>query len=383
MRIKNIINKLTTYTPKHDNRLPKNVAIIGWLGAFNLGDEMMLNVSMHELLKRGDKLTILSHKIDDKVKERYEGLNIVSRRPLTNEALAAVVDTNDSLLVNSGALIDDRYYDDSGSLARDIARLSLAFIASNKPVVVYGVSANSNLKNKKLISDYSKIVQDAAYFSTRDTFSRIELGKHFNVDSIKIVDDIVFADNTITQSSQLLKGRPIISVIVVFDKNTIENVKIFFDKLLNATSASIKIIAFYDEDENDCLYIEELKSFLGFRRTRIDEISSPVNSADLFLALSVSDVVFSMRYHGSLFANAMQKQVITIDYDKHPHYFNKNKYLQDNYGFSKASFKLSDIGTMTADDIKKLIDMTEPTEVDINSINLRAHTDLMIALDLL
>lgn len=384
MSLKNAVSSFKRHLSKPvEGRDPRKVAVIGWLGAFNLGDEMMLNVSMHELLRRGDSLTILSHKLDDSAKERYVGHTIVPRRPLPSETIKKIVKENDSLLVNGGALIDDRYYSDTGSLARDIARLSLSFISANKPVVVYGVSANTNIKSKQLISDYETIVQKAAHFSTRDTFSRVELGKHFNVDNVELVDDIVFADNTLTQSPEFLKGRAIISVIAVFDKNTIENVKQFFDKLLNATSASIKIIAFYDEDDNDMRYIEELKNFLGHRRSRIDEISSPINSADLFLALSVSDVVFSMRYHGSLVANAMKKQVITIDYDKHPHYFNKNKYLQDNYGFSKASFKLTDIEKMSALDIKHLIDTTKATEVDIKSISARAHADLTRAIDLL
>ncbi|GEM_PF-3266750 len=362
---------------------PKTVAIIGWLGAFNLGDEMMLNVSMHKLIRRGDKLTILTYKKDAAVEKRYEGFKVISRRPLTRQDVREVVETNDSLLVNGGALIDDRYYTSTGSLARDIAKLAHSFIAAGKPVVVYGISANTNLKNKQLINDYKRVVEGAAHFSMRDDFSRDEMNRHFDASKIEIVDDIVFADETLIQKPVILPGRTIISVIAVLDKNTIDHVKRFFDYLTSATEASIKFISFYDENYNDAKYIEEIKNYLGDRRMRIDEISSPINSADLFNALLPSDIVFSMRYHGSLVANAMGKKVITIDYDKHPHYFNKNKYLQDHYGFSTASFKLTDIESMSIDDIRRFIDHTAPTEVDIKSINSRARADLIKALNLL
>ena len=362
---------------------PKSVAIIGWLGAFNLGDEMMLNVSMQELLRRGYKLTILTHKDDQEVRERYQDFTVVPRRPLSKDAINSVVSSNDSLLVNGGALIDDRHYEDDGSLARDIARLSKAFIQANKPVVVYGVSANTNLKNQLLIDDYKLLVQDADYFSTRDNFSRDELGRHFDVSNISIVDDIVFADSTLTFDTKLPAGRPIISVIGVFDPLTIDYIKIFFEKLLSATEASIKIIAFYDENGNDAHYIDEIRKHLGQQAGRIDEISSPINSADLVNALATSDIVFSMRYHGSLVANSIEKTVITIEYDKHPHYFNKNKYLQDHYGFSRTSFKLSDISSITSAEIRSLIDNTPATQSNIRDINSNARADLIKALDLL
>jgi len=373
-KLKNILNR--------KKFKQKKVAIIGWLGAFNLGDEMMLDVTVKEMKRRGHTLTLLAHKIDDKVRSRYAGHKIVARRPLSDESLNKVLEENDTLFVNGGALIDDDHYENDGSLARDISRLARQFIDNDKNVIVYGVSTNAELKNQQLIDDYSYIIDNASLFTVRDEFSKAELAKNADAEKIQVVDDIEFADEVITTKPRLLRSRKIISLIAVFNEGTIGQLKTLFEKIIDQSKASIRVISFFDEDDNDAKYIEKLKNELGDKRFAIDEISSPTNSEELYNALTDSEVVVSMRYHGSLFANAIGKPVITIDYDNHPHYLNKNKYLLDQYGYGKSTIKLSHINELAIHDVEKLLDSTESTDTNIAVIHKRARFDLLRAIDL-
>ena len=172
---------------------PKRVAVIGWLGAFNLGDEMMLNVTLGLLDTAGHQTTLLVHRDDEDVKKRYEGRTIYRRQPLSQESIDGIVENNDVLFVNGGAVIDDRAYESEYSLSKDIARLSSSFTAAGKKVIVHGVSTSKELTNTELIADYKQLINTAAYFSVRDTYSKDELLSHFPEATIDVVDDIVFA----------------------------------------------------------------------------------------------------------------------------------------------------------------------------------------------
>lgn len=372
---KNIALKLKRKALFHK---PQKVAVIGWLGAFNLGDEMMLDVTLLRMKKRGNEVTLLTHDDSEKVMKRYRGYKIIPRRPLTQEAIDSIAQSNDVLFVNGGAMIDDRQYADPNSLAHDISRLALTFVGLNKKVIVYGVSTNTRIKNPRLIEDYSQIISNAAHFSVRDEFSKRELSKFAPGDRIQVVDDIVFADkNILTRETSKLKGRRIIAVIMVYDGNTMEDINHFFIRLLHITEASVKLILFYDEKMNDVIRTEDLKQKLGELRSRIDEMSSPVNSADLYNSLADVDLVISMRYHGVLFANAIGKKVICLEYDKHPHYHNKNKYLREHYDFNHPILRLSEIKNMTDEEIWKLVEHAPNNRrVNVRKIYRRANSDL-------
>lgn len=359
---------------------PKNVVIIGWLGAFNLGDEMMLDVTMRLMKKYKHNITLLTHKNDEEVERRYfDVAKIIPRRPLTKEILQEAIRDNDILFVNGGALIDDRYYGNPGSLAWDIARLARGFIDNNKRVIVYGVSTNVDLKDEQLKDDYRYIIDNAEYFSVRDEFSRNELAK-ISKKRIDVVDDIVFADKIITRSQDNpVKNDSIIGVTLVLDNDTIDDTKLFFDKLISSTDRPIRLISFYDEDNNDARMIDKLRDRLGDKnKYRIRELLVPRNSSELYNSLRGVGLYVSMRYHGILFAGAINKKVICLNYDKHPHYYNKNRYLKEAYDMNIPMVDLSMLRSMGDDMFYKNIlgAKRNPLRFNVRPIHRRASRSL-------
>lgn len=357
----------------------KRVAIVGWIGAFNLGDEMMLDVTLEKMKQRGHEVTLITHKKDIYTDERYGSIEVVPRRPLSEEALKMVVDKNSTLFVNGGALIDDRDYDHQDSLAKDIVRLSNAFIQKGKKVIFYGVSVSNSLKNSKAIADFKFIYDHAEHFSVRDGYSAEELKKLFRLESeIEVVDDIELSDPIISQKQKIVRhrGRRIISLIPILLDETIDGVRELIQDINRATGLPVRIVTFYDENSNDIHYIDRLAKDLGHNRFMIDEYLSPRNSADLYNALCDTDTVISMRYHGTLFAGAIGKKVIGVDYDKHPHYQYKNEYIRNEYGYGRSYVKFSEVGGIDTEDLAEIIDTAGVAHTDTKKINKRANDSI-------
>lgn len=350
--------------------------VIGWFGAFNLGDEMMLDVTLLELRKiHSDVTIVVSGEGGYKTEKRYEGYTLISRSELDLDTIRNLAADNDLLFVSGGALLDDHEYNKSGTLAKDIALVAKEFINANKKVVVYGVSTNKVIQEHNFIEDYAYIIKHATSFSVRDSYSQQELlrvtGLH-----VEVVDDIAFADKRIIAKNNALAGRSIIAITPVLNPETIEYVKAFVRHLLSVTTTSVRLVLFYDENYNDAHYVEELMNSMGEKRFQIDEISSPSNSADLYNCLSDVEVYISMRYHGTLFGSAIGKKVISLTYDLHRHYYNKDKYLREKYNFGISSLDIFDIGQSTGHQLENLIESTDVSTCNIKKVHKTAQRNL-------
>ena len=382
--IPRFIKDIILRTTKINQRRDKKVVLMGWFGAFNLGDEMMLDVTLQEMNARGIGTTVLTHKDGVEVERRYKGrTNFVRRRPLENSTIENIVRDNDSLFINGGALIDDYKYEDVDSLARDISRVSQRFIEEGKGVVVYGVSTNKQLNNSKYKRDLRNIIDGARFFSVRDTYSKDLLHSISGSRNIKVVDDIVFADRLLRDKPHEHYNGSRIAVTAVMNDETIGDLSKFFDKLIRVTDSPIRLILFFDENNNDARYTEYLKQYLGDRRFCIEEVINPKDSRELRNALFDVDVYISMRYHGVLFASAVGKKVVSLEYDTHSHYSNKNEYMRKHYGYGVSSIALSQIDSITDDKLRELIRSAKPADCDIGKVNSRARNDLLSAIKML
>lgn len=357
------------------NNKQKKIAVIGWLGAFNLGDEMMLDTSLAEFKRHGHDITLLTHSDDEKVLDRYQNYRVISRTVLSDEKVRSIATHNDALFVNGGALLDDSDYTQPWSLAKDIARLAKAFIRRKKKVLLYGISTNDIVVDPAFIRDFTYILKNATYVSVRDIFSQAVLEKELGCTTSELVDDIVFADPTVLKEvPEEEQGR--IAIIPLYNNETEESVYKLVTTLIKATNRPIRFIHFFDEHDYDARATEKLCARLGEGRFAIDEVYAPRNAKELKRSLEGVDVVFSARYHGILFASAVGKRVISLHYNTHRHYQNKNTYLRQAYGYGDAMINISEIVNLSVDKIRNIIASTKKPNTRTRAIHRRASRTL-------
>lgn len=357
------------------NNQQKKVAVIGWLGAFNLGDEMMLDTSLAEFRRHGHDITLLTHSDDEKVHDRYQGYKVVSRTVLSDEKVRFIATHNDALFVNGGALLDDSEYEQPWSLAKDIARLAKAFIRRKKKVLFYGISTNDIVTDPAFIRDFTYILKNATYVSVRDIFSQAVLAKELGCTTAELVDDIVFADPAVLKEiPEKQQGR--IAIIPLYNNETEESVYKLVTTLTEATNQPMRFIHFFDEHDHDARATEKMRSRLGEGRFAIDEVYAPRNAEELQRSLEGVDVVFSARYHGILFASAVGNRVVSLHYNTHRHYQNKNTYLWQAYGYGEATINISEITSLSVDKIRNIISSTKKPNTRTRAIHRRAKRTL-------
>lgn len=357
---------------------PRRIVIIGWLGALNLGDEMMLHAALRSIDTSFHEVTLIVHRASKDVTAYYSSCKVVERSLLSDEMIENLATTHDALLVNGGTLVDDYLYDQEAprTLARDIARLGRSFVEHSRKVAVYGVSTNVELTNPNLINDYGFLMAQADSFSVRDGFSKAELLRNVSDIDIPVVHDLVMTDTVATDTWRMPKTSKKISIIPIFLDTTFARVEDMVNKIIDATppTTAIELVLFYDEDCNDMLFASRLIDSLDItRKQRIRSVVIPRDSAELYTYLATSEVVVSMRYHGTLYAGMMKKRVLAIDFDEHRHYINKNQYLRDNYSIGTVSIKFSDIDNMSTEDIAHSINAAVATDIDVRKVQQEAQ----------
>lgn len=210
-----------------NNEKKHKVLICGFFGAKNLGDELMLQTMIREINKVGNfKITVMlcdNPEIDitqyGKCEFIHYPTNVMDYNKLAIEY--------DSLIFSGGALLDDIDYKSKNeiTLGKILVNLSMRFIAFEKRVMLYGLSTNSELKNKEFIEKLNYIVNNSTYFSLRDINSLEVLKKSkINVEKVKIVEDIVWANefNKVTINEEKNVQKIKIGISYVDYNNNIE-----------------------------------------------------------------------------------------------------------------------------------------------------------------
>lgn len=362
----------------------RRVALIGYLGAFNLGDEMMLETTMSLLKQTGKvkKITVFSCEPRAAQINRYKNCEIIPRSPLTDEAIRYSVNNNDTLFVNGGALLDDRRYNDDRSLAHDIMRLAKAFIRYHKTVIFYGVSCNEKLSNEAAIADFVYAINNSTYFSVRDSFTLNTLNALSGVDrsKIKLVDDIVFASKHLRGATRKRSyDNEVVGISPVLNKETCKYYKNIIKSAIDA-GKKVKIISFFDYNNEELNELWNIKKELNWNDVTLDNIVCPSDMFDLIEELKSIDVLISSRYHCSLVASCMGVPMICLNYNECPHYNTKNKYLFSKYGFNGEIIDLTEFADGC--NIDDLLARADKSHVNISKLNIKAKSDLMRAVKL-
>lgn len=358
-KVSKVLNSRSQQSAPH---LGSHILVAGFFGAFNLGDELILETTL-EYLKRTHQDAQVTIMLSDNYSSditRYGSYQFI-HYPNTPVELNNIATHYDSVIFPGGAIIDDLDYGLENrplSIGTTLVNLSLRFITMGKPTVLYGLSSNKELSNPEFIEKLSRVIETSAHFSLRDTNSIGTLRRAgIKTDAVQIVDDVVIANDAVTFKPETTDGT--IGLIYVFTEDTFERLTAFTKKLLEATPASVtlEIIPFYDFNNNDAKFGRKLVKAIGDSRLVLNNARIG-NFEETVKRLGSKSAVVSMRYHGTLLSNLLGVRTLCIDLDTHPHYFNKNKYLFDHYGFAKNIIAFSKIDKVTT---KQISDFTKKT----------------------
>ena len=325
-----------------------SILICGFYGAFNLGDELMLDILLKKIRSIGNfSITImLSNNYYTDI-QKYGDVKIIYYPTKTSD-FSYIADIYDYLIFGGGALIDDDDFKSYEfiSLGRILVDLSTEFILKKKKTILYGLSTNDKLHDSDFLRKLSFVIDNCSYFSLRDEKSLKTLSEcGINTKKINIVHDLVFCYDysKFLHDKKLSKKITIGFVYICFNDLKDDIIKFTNDVIHfcknNNTGIDIKFIPFYNYKNNDEDFYLSLLDKIDYSGLVINRF--PKDISELTQQLNECDVVFSMRYHCTLVSNILNKKTICIDYDSHKHYYNKNNYLFEKYNFDKNMIRFS------------------------------------------
>ncbi len=367
----------------------KRILIAGFYGAANLGDEIMLE-SMLDSLKQNKDIDITVMLSDNYQPDltRYGAYNFMVY-PSQMLDINIMANYFDGMIVAGGALLDDTDYDISAhifSLDTAIICLSERLIKFGKSCCFYGLSTNQTITNPEYIKKLDAIIQNCTYFSIRDTNSlKIINDICINTEKIKIVNDLIFTNHLL---ANLQPKKPLdtsiikkVGLIYIFTDQNYSDLLKFTQKLLDYSEPNVQfnIIPFYDFRNSDYIFAKKLIDDIGSNRLSVCN-NIPKTYTELITVLSENDAIISMRYHGTLMSNILNRKVLCVNYDTHSHYGHKNAYIYDNYGFRKMMIDFSKIDSFAQKDYNNFTKLTEKN-IDIKKIYRMATDEIKIMLN--
>lgn len=320
------------------------ILIMGFYGARNLGDELMLRSILDFFEKKKMKVTIMlsdNYNLDASVYYPHD----IIHYPRKSDDFTAIANNFDVVIWGGGAVIDDNNYRFDGfktPLIYSMLSISKAVIKKGGDVIVLGVSSVRELQDVNFIRDLKYIVDNSKFFSLRDTFSLETLERAgIDVGRVEVIDDIALAqlDSLDYEAGKKEKEKKSVGLVFIMSEDNKDILSCYMEGLLKYAKNSKKrgndvefiMIPFYDYENND---IKIGKSLLSNEKDKqpiiwVDNIDSIDKLKKVF---DQCDVVISMRYHAALIASCLGLNVILLDYDsKHKHYYNKNRYIKQKY----------------------------------------------------
>ena len=321
--------------------IKKKILLVGFYGARNLGDELMLQKVYADL--EVDKNNIYVLMCDNKELDvfRYEGMNIL-HYPKTKFDYNFLANQFECVVFGGGAIIDDSQYKKENSYTFDMGRiyaeLSLAFIQKNKRVYSLGLSTSRELTDAEYIKKISKIIRESSYFSVRDRYSARLLEK-VSGEKINQINDIV-----LTYEKPLVLRRSdqkfVIGIIWICYDNMKQQLQYLIKQLLcleKNEELEIKCIPFYDYRDCDRLFYASIKEYFN-NDDRITITDMPWNFRDAYIELSNCDLILSMRYHGAVIGLMAGVETCSLLYAEHEHYYNKMADIYEKFDQKEKLF---------------------------------------------
>lgn len=314
-----------------DANLPQriNVLAVGWYGAPNVGDEVLLAVLKRRIEELGGELMIVS--ADPALSQRMHGANAVNFNNLGE--IAGALQWANVLIMGGGGIFQDHHpfrlpaaYDPALNDISAYARPVLMARQFGVPVVIWGhgVGPLRTTGTRDLVRD---IFTAAVAVSVRDEGSRHllrEIGVNRPVDvgpdpgwlyaSLAVPVPLDMPLPSVTQDKTLA------IVIREWERDPAWKAKLIVAlRSVSSQGWSVVWIAFQADTSSsgavsDLPVVEALREQVPeWARGRVEKPATPAEAWNL---LSAADSIISMRLHASILGLSAGKPVMGIEYDE-------------------------------------------------------------------
>ena len=319
----------------------QKILIVGFYGAPNTGDELMLQSLLRKIDCSKYSITVMLADNPNYKLEGYKNVNFI-HYPKTNMDINIISNYFDKIVFGGGALLEDTYYSEINAYKFNTASilmdLSTAAILNNKKVYFLALSTSKELTNKSYISKLDYIISNSEYFSLRDKNSLKTLEKSGikNINKISIINDLVFSLPQIKYDFEKNNNSDefIVGVILIglSDQIKLKDLLCWLDEYLVKIKkkSKIRLIPFYDFCNSDTNEFKKLVNELNLN-TSVDILPYFQQYEDISRAFSQCNITINMRYHSSLLSLKIGIPSIHIVYDIHSHYENKMNDLKYKY----------------------------------------------------
>lgn len=319
----NIIPILEKCNNKDDK---KKALILGWYGANNFGDDLMLHViAKNKILSEYDISIIIDPNFTNFLNMEEE--ITLCYPPDKISDLEVISDYFDLIIIAGGAHIDDVEIHDLSFIPFLAIELSILAISKNKDVRWLSVSSNLILLNNKYLEKLKFVIEHSKQFSVRDVFSYNAIKRNGIQENLIIEKDLAFKFN--------YNKKLLIVTLIPFLKT--EEYKNIIDEIIDFKNHSnsswdVCLLPFFNGDNHDVNFYTKLLNEIGLREVENVFIGPCYNSIDSMIYFMKSgDLFFNMRYHASLISLIMKKPTISFCVDSHRHYLNKISSLTEMF----------------------------------------------------
>lgn len=368
---------------RHDN-VERRILIAGFYGAFNTGDELMLNAILSNIHNTDRVYVMLSNNENLIPSFYYKNIkNIIY--PLTTSCCSMIVDLFDVIIWAGGAHLDDNEFGFNKyplSFASMYTYISIDMIQKGKKVYSYGLSSNKSLSNEIYREYLNHIINNCAYFSVRDKNSEKTVREFCGIKGdINIDHDLILTDSFFDYNNEFKRNDHLkrITLINIYNEETYKQIKTLIINLnsILGKDYEIHLLSFYDYCQNDEKYIMRLKNELP--EIPIKYRKNIISIADLSEYLTKSDFVIAMRYHGILLSNILGIKTLAIMFNSHLHYYNKVHGIYQSYNLPEYMISLED--TADADILKNEIELLKKDENESTIDVKKIHEDAVKSLN--
>lgn len=328
------------------------VLIVGFYGAQNLGDELMLESILGKIGNKSNiRITIM---IADNPKydiRKYGNVNFI-HYPKNNIDLHIIAKYFDKIIFGGGALIDDSkwgdFYSNNISLYNILINLSTFAINLNKDIYLVGLSSSAKINNQDYIRNLENVLNNARYVSLRDKNSlKVLRESGIKNENIEIIDDLIYGIPEQHVEVNKSDDEYVVGMVLVSYTSTeilLDIVRKTEKYLLKKTQNRkyIKLIPFYVFEDSDINKYKEIINSINIDESIEILIQPYVNTYnEIVQNFKYCDIIVAMRYHASLIALKEQIPAVHVIYDVHNHYINKMDDLLNKYDAKCNSILLS------------------------------------------